>query len=265
MSNILDEILQTKRGEVDAAACQISIAALQARIADLPPTRDFVGALRAKHALGKAAVIAEIKKKSPSAGQFRPDGDFVPARFAASYEAHGAACLSVLTDLEYFGGCAADLVAARVACTIPVLRKDFIVDAYQVYEARAMGADAVLFIMDALPIDEFLRLEEIATVLGLAVLAESHTAAQLQQALLLKTPLIGINNRDLTRFKTDLETTTDLAPLVPETRIVITESGVETRQAVDFMRKKSIRTFLVGGALMREEDPGEALESLFAT
>ena len=263
MSNILEEILRTKRREVDAAARQDSIAALQARIVDLPPTRDFVGALRAKHAVGKAAVIAEIKKKSPSAGQFRRDGDFDPARFAASYEAHGAACLSVLTDQDYFGGSAADLVAARVACTIPVLRKDFIVDAYQLYEARTMGADAVLFIMDALPISEFLRLEDIATDLGLDVLAESHTAAQLQQALLLRTPLIGINNRDLTRFKTDLETTTNLAPLVPQTRILITESGVETRQAVDSMRKNNINTFLVGGALLREEDPGAAFESLF--
>jgi indole-3-glycerol phosphate synthase len=263
MSNILEEILRTKRREVDAAARQDSIAALQARIVDLPPTRDFVGALRAKHAVGKAAVIAEIKKKSPSAGQFRRDGDFDPARFAASYEAHGAACLSVLTDQDYFGGSAADLVAARAACQIPVLRKDFIVDAYQVYEARAMGADAVLFIMDALPISEFLRLEDIATDLGLDVLAESHTAAQLQQALLLRTPLIGINNRDLTRFKTDLETTTNLAPLVPQTRILITESGVETRQAVDSMRKNNINTFLVGGALLREEDPGAAFESLF--
>jgi indole-3-glycerol phosphate synthase len=263
MSNILEEILRTKRAEVDAAARQISLTALQDRVANLPPTRDFVGALRAKHSGGKAAVIAEIKKKSPSAGQFRADGDFDPARFAASYEAHGAACLSVLTDGDYFGGCSDDLAAARSACALPVLRKDFIVDAYQIYEARAMGADAVLFIMDALPIDEFRRLELIATGLGLAVLAESHTAEQLQQALLLTTPLIGINNRDLTRFKTNLETTTNLAPLVPETRIVITESGVENCQAVDFMRKNGVNTFLVGGALMREQDPGAALALLF--
>lgn len=263
MRNILEEILWKKRREVEVAARKISLAALQDGIERLPPTRDFVSALRAKHAAGRVAVIAEIKKKSPSAGQFRRDGDFNPARFAASYEAHGAACLSVLTDQDFFGGCAADLVAARAACAVPVLRKDFIVDAYQIYEARAMGADAVLFIMDAVPIHEFLRLEELATALGLAVLAESHNAAQLQQALLLETPLIGINNRDLTRFKTDLETTRNLAPLVPESRIVITESGIETRQAVDFMRTNNVNTFLVGGALMREEDPGAAFASLF--
>lgn len=265
MSNILKEILRTKRREVDVAALDVPISALKAQIADLPATRDFVGALRAKHADGKPAVIAEIKKKSPSAGQFRRDGDFDPARFAASYERHGAACLSVLTDHDYFGGSVADLVAARAACAIPVLRKDFIVDEYQIYEARAMGADAVLFIMDALPIDEFLALEGVAMSLGLAVLAESHTAAQIEQALLLKTELIGINNRDLTRFETDLETTVRLAPLVATGRIVITESGVENRQAVDFMKKNRIDTFLVGGALMREADPGAALGALFAT
>jgi indole-3-glycerol phosphate synthase len=221
--------------------------------------------LRQKHLANLPAVIAEIKKQSPSAGLFRAEGDFRPAWFAERYAANGAACLSVLTDHDYFGGTPDDLVAARGACTLPILRKDFIVDEYQVYEARAMGADAVLFIMDALPIEAFLQLEELASTLGLAVLAESHNAPQLQQALRLRTPLMGINNRDLTIFKTDLATTTSLAPQVPSGRIVITESGVESRQAVELMKKNGILTFLVGGALMREADPGAALAALLVT
>jgi indole-3-glycerol phosphate synthase len=263
MSNILEEILATKRGEVAAAKVRIPISALLERIERLPPTRDFVGAIRARHAANLPAVIAEIKRKSPSAGLFRDAGDFVPARFAAQYAANGAACLSVLTDDNYFGGTAEDLAAARGACELPILRKDFIVDEYQVYEARAMGADAVLFIMDALTVAEFVRIEALAHSLGLAVLAESHTEAQLKQALLLKTPLMGINNRDLTRFETSLDTTLTLAPQVPSGRIVVTESGIESRQAIELMRKNGILTFLVGGALMRQPDPGAALAALF--
>ncbi len=263
MANILARILETKRVEVADASQRVPLAALKAQIAQHPPTRDFVGALRAKCDASQPAVIAEIKKKSPSAGLFRPDGDFDVARFAASYQANGAACLSVLTDATYFGGCAADLVAARNACSLPILRKDFVVDAYQLYEARAMGADAVLFIMDALPIEQFVALEQIAASLGLAVLAESHTQLQVEQALLLRTALIGINNRDLTRFETDLQTTLELAPLVSKPRIVVTESGIESVQAIDLMRKNGIYAFLVGGALMRANDPGLELAQLF--
>ncbi len=264
MTDILQTILATKRREVGYASVRVPIAALQSRIALLTPPRDFVGAIRARRDCGQPAVIAEIKKMSPSAGQFRADGDFDPARFAASYAENGAACLSVLTDAEYFGGAAADLASARGACTIPVLRKDFIVDEYQLYEARAMGADAVLFIMDALPIDQFIALEAVAESLGLAVLAESHTQGQLEQALRLKTPLIGINNRDLTKFETNLQTTISLAPSVPSGRIVVTESGIESVQAIDLMKKNGINTFLVGGALMRAHDPGMALSRLFS-
>ncbi len=264
MSNILEQILATKRVEVAAEKARVSVEQLVARISGLPPTRDFVGALRSRQSVGQPAVIAEIKRKSPSAGLFRAADDFAPARFAAQYASNGAACLSVLTDVEYFGGTAEDLAAARAACELPILRKDFVVDEYQLWEARAMGADAVLFIMDALPIAEFVRLERVAESLGLAVLAESHTASQLDQALRLKTPLIGINNRDLTRFETSLDTTLTLAPRVPSDRLVVTESGIEARQAIELMKKNGIFTFLVGGALMRAPNPGAALKALFA-
>lgn len=264
MADILQTILETKRREVAEASARLPVQALKEQIADLPPTRDFVAAIRSRHAGGRPAVIAEIKKRSPSAGLFRAEGDFDPARFAASYEANGAACLSVLTDNEYFGGSTADLVAARGACNLPILRKDFVVDEYQLYEARAMGADAVLFIIDAVPIKRFMALEALADSLGMAVLAESHTAHQIEQALQLKTPLIGINNRDLTKFKTDLHATISLVPSVPANRIVVTESGIENSQAIDLMKKNGIKTFLVGGAFMRVPDPGGALAKLFA-
>lgn len=262
MSNILDEILATKRREVAAAQAARPLAELRAQCRDLPPTRDFVGAIRAKHTRGEPAVIAEIKCKSPSAGNFRADGDFDPARFAASYAANGAACLSVLTDEVYFGGHLTHVALAKAACALPILRKEFVVDAYQLVEARVAGADAVLFIVDALPIDEFRELEDLAESLDLAVLVESHTAAQLHDALRLRTPLIGINNRDLTRFVTRLETTLELMPLIAAPRITVAESGVENAQAIDLLRKNSVNTFLVGGALMREPDPGAALAQL---
>lgn len=264
MSNILEKILATKRDEVVAAKARVSEADLYAQISQLPPTKDFVGAIRAKHRAQQPAVIAEIKKQSPSAGQFRVTGDFDPARFAKSYAENGAACLSVLTDIEYFGGRADDVRSARAACSLPIIRKDFIIDPYQIVEARAMGADAVLFIIDAAPIATFQEWEALATSLGLAVLVESHTEAQLKQALMLKTPLIGINNRDLTRFETDLQTTLALAPLADKSRIVVTESGIENRQAIDLMCKNGISTFLVGGALMKADDPGLALATLFS-
>jgi indole-3-glycerol phosphate synthase len=264
VSNILERILATKRDEVSAARAKRPESLLRDAIAGQPPPRDFVGAMRAKLAAGKPAVIAEIKKKSPSAGQFRDERDFDPARFAVSYEAHGAACLSVLTDGEYFGGSLGDLVAARAAVRIPVLRKDFVVDAYQVIEARAAGADAVLFIMGAIPVAAFLELEALAVSLGLAVLAESHNAVELEQALQLATPLIGINNRDLTRFVTDLDTTLRLRHRVPSDRIVVTESGIENREAIDLMKKNGVNGYLVGGAFMRAPDPGAELARLFS-
>ncbi len=241
---------------------------LQACVANAPPVRDFVAAIRAKHAAGKAAVIAEIKKASPSAGVFRAGLEidaqrFDPAHFALSYERHGAACLSVLTDHDYFQGCNEDLIAARGACALPVIRKDFIVDAYQIVEARVMGADAVLFIMGALSVAQFIDLEALAHSLGLAVLAESHSDAELAQALMLKTPLIGINNRDLTRFVTDLNTTLSLKRNVPDDRILVTESGISTPKAVKTMSLAGVNTYLIGGSLMEKTDPGAALLSLF--
>jgi indole-3-glycerol phosphate synthase len=268
VSDILQKILTTKRDEVTAAKARLPLAELKARANDAPPIRDFVGAIRAKHAAGKAAVIAEIKKASPSAGVFRAalNGDgaaFDPARFAASYAAHGAACLSVLTDRDYFQGSVEDLVAARGACELPVIRKDFVVDAYQVVEARAMGADAVLFIMGALPIAEFRELEDLAESLGLAVLAESHSAPELAEALTLRTPLVGINNRDLTRFVTDINTTLTLKTQVPEGKLVVTESGIGSADTVQRMSAAGVNTYLVGGALMEKGDPGTALSALF--
>lgn len=268
MSDILKKILATKYVEVAAAKARLPLAELTARVADAPPVRDFVGAIRAKHAAGRPAVIAEIKKASPSAGVFRAGlGNAAPifdaAQFAKTYESHGAACLSVLTDRDYFQGCVEDLIAARAACSLPVIRKDFIVDAYQVVEARAMGADAVLFIMGAVDIAQFQEFEALAQSLGLAVLAESHSASELQQALTLKTPLIGINNRDLTRFVTDLNTTLSLKAGIPGDRILVTESGISSIEAVKTMSSAGVNTYLIGGSLMEKPDPGAALLSLF--
>ncbi|MBI3716111.1 MAG: indole-3-glycerol phosphate synthase TrpC [Betaproteobacteria bacterium] len=264
-ANILQKILATKYREVADAAARESLAQIEARARRQPPSRDFVGALHARHARHEPAVIAEIKKASPSAGRFRGEsGDFDAARFAQSYAAHGAACLSVLTDKEYFQGSADDLVAARAACDLPVLRKDFIVDPYQVFEARAMGADAVLFIMGAVDIALFREWETVAASLGLAVLAESHNEAELTQALTLRTPLIGINNRDLTRFVTDLEVSARLSQLVPPGRTVVSESGINNRSDVQRLQRSKVNTYLVGGALMASPDPGKALAGMFA-
>ena len=229
MADILRKILATKFREVAESREQCPLDVLREHAHSASPARDFVGAIRAKHTAGKLAVIAEIKKASPSAGNFRAKfgGDFDPISYARSYETHGAACLSVLTDREYFQGSAADLVAARSACGVPVLRKDFIVDPYQIVEARAMGADAVLFIMGAVDIGLFQEWEQLAVSLGMAVLAESHNEDELRQALLLETRLIGVNNRDLTRFTTDVGTTLRLSDQVPTDRILVTESGVE--------------------------------------
>ncbi len=268
MSDILQKILATKRREVADAKALRPLAELELRARVLPPTRDFVGAIRAKRAAGKSAVIAEIKKASPSAGVFRSGltgagATFDPGSFAQTYQAHGAACLSVLTDRQYFQGSTEDLVAARSACRLPVLRKDFIVDPYQIVEARAMGADAVLFIMGAVPIEQFQEWETLAQSYGLSVLAESHFESELQQALTLKTPLIGVNNRDLTQFTTNIDTTLTLQQHIPPEKILVTESGIADAGTVRRMLAAGVGTFLVGGALMESIDPGAALAALF--
>ena len=266
MPDILDKILATKRREVAEAKARLPLPELEAIARGAARPRDFVAAIRAKHATGKPAVIAEIKKASPSAGVFRPASlsQFDPRAFARSYETHGAACLSVLTDRDYFQGSTDDLIAARTACTLPVLRKDFVIDPYQIVEARAMGADAVLFIMGAVDIALFREWEALADSLGLSVLAESHTAAQLEDALSLKTSLIGINNRDLTRFVTDVGTTIALKSRIPADRIVVTESGIDRAETIDLMLRHQVQTYLIGGALMGKPDPGVALTEIFA-
>ncbi len=268
MSDILQRILVTKRREVAEAKLKLPTVEIEARARNMPAARDFAGAIRAKLTAGKLALIAEIKKASPSAGRFRAGlaGDvspFDPARFAISYELHGAACLSVLTDREYFQGSTEDLIAARAACSLPVLRKDFIVDAYQILEARAMGADAVLFIMGTAPISQFIEWEQQAHSLGLSVLAESHHADELDQALMLKTSLIGVNNRDLTQFSTNVETTLLLQPRVPHEKILVTESGIVNADVVTKMSEAGIGAYLVGGAFMASADPGRAIADLF--
>jgi indole-3-glycerol phosphate synthase len=322
MSDILDKILATKREEIAAGLAAVPLAEMRARAEAQPPARDFVGAISAKIAAGLSAVIAEIKKASPSKGVIRPD--FHPADIAASYERGGAACLSVLTDAQYFQGCPEYLQQARAACALPVLRKDFIIDPYQVYEARAMGADCILLIVGAfrksprpagdpldrggrggVPFTEFevaiMRdLESLARSLGMAVLVESHDAAELDAALQLATPLQGINNRNLRTFEVSLQTTLNLLPAIAaaprhphpsplppargtpagprfseatlpqpiegegvQMRIPITESGIFTSDDVALMRRHGVHTFLVGEAFMRADDPGAELARVF--
>ncbi len=262
MSDILKQILATKIEEVAAAQGHTPLTAVRAAAEALGGLRDFVGALRSKYADGHAAVIAEIKKASPSKGVIR--ADFQPAAIAEDYAQHGAACLSVLTDEQYFQGHADYLKAARAACSLPVLRKDFVVDAYQVYEARAMGADCILLIVGALETAHMLELEALAQELGMAVLVESHDGAELERALHLKTPLIGINNRDLRSFEVSLQTTLNLLDDIPSDRIVVTESGILKPADVNLMLEHEVYAFLVGEAFMREPSPGQALSRLFA-
>lgn len=262
MSDILNRILDVKRGEVSAARAARPQSDVVAAARDAAPPRDFVGALRSKLAAGRPAVIAEIKKASPSKGVIREDFD--PASIAATYERHGAACLSVLTDQQFFKGRLEDLKAARSACGLPALRKDFMVDAYQVYEARAAGADCILLIVAALGDAKMRELEDVARELGLAVLVEVHDGAELERALKLETPLIGINNRDLRTFETKLETTLALLERIPSGRIVVTESGILKPEDVERMRASDVSAFLVGEAFMRAPDPGAELERLFA-
>jgi indole-3-glycerol phosphate synthase len=260
MSDILDRIIQVKRDEIRVAQESVSIEELRLQ-ASTKDSRDFVGALRAKHAEGKAAVIAEVKKASPSKGVLREH--FVPAEIAQSYERGGAACLSVLTDVQFFKGSVAYLEEARAACSLPVLRKDFIVDPYQILEARAMGADCILLIAAALQPEQMRDLEAYAHSLGLAVLVEVHDQDELVQALTLKTPLIGINNRNLRTFQTSIETTIGMLEMVPDERIVVTESGILSRTDVERLRAMDVQTFLVGEAFMRADDPGVELARMF--
>lgn len=261
MSDILNKILAVKREEVAAAQAVKSLATVRADAETQAKPRDFVGAIRAKLAAGQSAVIAEVKKASPSKGVIR--ADFRPAEIAEAYAAHGAACLSVLTDRQFFQGAAEYLQAARAACALPVLRKDFLVDAYQVYEARAMGADAILLIAAALDLPTMREFESIAQGLGLAVLVEVHDGDELDAALQLETPLIGVNNRNLRTFEVSLQTTLDLLPRIPSGRIVVTESGILAASDVELMRRHDVGTFLVGEAFMRQPNPGSALAALF--
>ena len=262
MSDILDRIVAVKRTELMAARARRSEASLLAEAAGLGPARGFAVALRAKVAAGQAAVIAEIKKASPSKGLIREH--FVPAEIAASYARHGAACLSVLTDEQFFQGHADYLRQARGACALPVLRKDFVIDTYQVAEARAMGADCILLIAACLADAQMAELEACAMTLGLDVLVEVHDSAELDRSLALKTPLLGINNRNLRTFEVSLETTLSLLDHVPPQRLLVTESGIGTPADVRRMQKAGVHAFLVGEAFMRAPDPGVALASLFS-
>ena len=261
MSDILNKILAVKRQEVAAGLAVKSMDVLRAEAAVQSAPRDFVGAIRGKIAAGKAAVIAEVKKASPSKGVLR--ADFRPADIAASYEAGGAACLSVLTDRQFFQGEVAYLQAARAACRLPVLRKDFIIDPYQVVEARAMGADCILLIVAALDLAALKELEALAHGLGMAVLVEVHDAAELDLALQLTTPLLGINNRNLRTFEVSLSATLDQLVRIPADRIVVTESGILNPADVALMREHAVNAFLVGEAFMRAPDPGVELARLF--
>jgi len=261
MSDILKKILAAKRDEVAAAAAARPLSNVRAAAEEQAAPRDFVGAVRSRLARGRPAVIAEIKKASPSKGVIRED--FRPAEIAADYEQHGAACLSVLTDRQFFQGSEAYLREAREACSLPVLRKDFLVDPYQVHEARAMNADAILLIVAALTLAQMREMEAIALSLGMGVLVECHDAAELDVALQLKTPLIGINNRNLRSFKVSLETTLGQLHRIPSDRIVVTESGISAPADVATLRGRGVHAFLVGEAFMRAASPGTELARLF--
>jgi indole-3-glycerol phosphate synthase len=261
MADILEKIVAVKREEIAAAQKKIPFQTMRADAESRVLTRDFEGAVRSKIAAGDAAVIAEIKKASPSKGVLR--ADFIPADIAQSYAEAGAACLSVLTDRQFFQGQPDYLKQARASCELPVLRKDFMVDPYQIYESRAMGADCVLLIAACLDDVRMQELEAAARSLDMAVLVEVHDRAELDRALKLKTPLVGINNRNLRSFEVSLGTTLEMLPEVPGDRIVVTESGIATQADVKTMRAAGVHAFLVGEAFMRAEEPGEALAALF--
>lgn len=285
MSDILKKILTVKKQEINAAKALKSYATLSQEAQSAPPPRDFAAAITSKIEAGQPAVIAEIKQASPSKGILRgrstggstPSFEFIPAEIAQTYAQHGAACLSVLTDRQFFMGSPGYLQAARAACPLPVLRKDFILDGYQIAEARAMGADCILLIVSAFimefgagssdaadnALQQMVALEKLSHSLGMAVLVEVHDAAELQLALQLTTPLIGINNRNLRTFETSLDTTLALLDHIPPGRIVITESGIHTPTDVARMRSHHVNAFLVGEAFMRAEDPGIELARLF--
>jgi indole-3-glycerol phosphate synthase len=258
---ILRRILERKRQEVVERSARESLGSLEQRISEQGTARGFAAALQARVTAAEAAVIAEVKKASPSKGVIRED--FQPAQIAPGYQRGGATCLSVLTDIDFFQGSDEYLQQARSACELPVLRKDFTVDSYQVVEARAIGADAVLLIVAALEQGQMLELAHTAREVGVDVLVEVHDRAELEWALELETPLVGINNRDLHSFDMRLETTLDLLPHIPSDRVVITESGIHTRDDVALMRERGVHAFLVGEAFMRAPEPGEKLRELF--
>lgn len=261
MNDILAKILQTKKEEVAAARQLRSEGDLLREAKSRKDVRGFVRALNYKISQNQPAVIAEVKKASPSKGVIREN--FNPAEIATSYAAHGAACLSVLTDMQYFQGAYDHLRQARAACALPVLRKDFMVDPYQVIHARAIGADCILLIVAALSLSQLLELEALAHELGMDVLVEVHDKDELETALQLKSPLLGINNRNLRTFETSLQNTIDLLGLIPEDKLIITESGILNADDVKTMRDHQVNAFLVGEAFMRQPDPGVALEQLF--
>ncbi|WP_417549746.1 indole-3-glycerol phosphate synthase TrpC [Methylophaga sp.] len=259
--DILKKILQRKQQEIAERSKRLPINLLQQLAENAEPVRGFVEAIERKLAVGQSAVIAEVKKASPSKGVLR--ADFRPAEIALSYESGGAACLSVLTDQDFFQGHEDYLKQARTACQLPVIRKDFIIDPYQVFEARAIGADCILLIVAALDDDQLEQLSQLAIQLEMDVLVEVHNEEELHRAMVLNLPLMGINNRDLHTFETSLETTIKLLNFIPDETIVITESGILGKEDVAFMREHGVNGFLVGEAFMRADDPGEALSNLF--
>ncbi len=262
MSDILQTILQRKREEVRERSGRVSAAELRERLGQASPPRGFVAALRTRIAAGLPAVIAEVKKASPSKGVIRPD--FYPDRIAESYQRGGAACLSVLTDRDFFQGCDEYLRQARQACALPVLRKDFTIDRYQVLESRVLGADCILLIVAALDDATLLELSTLAGELGMDVLVEVHDEAELARALRLDAPLIGINNRNLRSFEVSLDTTLTMKDALPADRLLVTESGIHTPEDVATMRAAGVHAFLVGEAFMRAPEPGVELARLFA-
>lgn len=261
LPNVLKKIIARKHEEMAQRSRQVSLVEMKKRALTADACRGFVAAIKRKMAAGDAAVIAEIKKASPSKGVIREH--FVPAEIAASYQKAGAACLSVLTDADFFQGSEIDLQQARAACALPVIRKDFIVDPYQVYEARAIGADCILLIVAALNDVQLRELSELAWELGMDVLVEVHAAAELERALVLHLPLVGINNRNLRSFEVSLQTTLDLLPAIPADCIVVTESAIHQREDVVQMRAQGVNAFLVGEVFMRAPDPGAELAALF--
>jgi indole-3-glycerol phosphate synthase len=259
--DILKKILNRKAEEIAARRTRLPLREIRNQAPEADPARGFIAALQHKVAQDQAAVIAEIKKASPSKGVLRPD--FKPAEIAQSYAKAGAACLSVLTDIDFFQGADAYLQQARAACSLPVIRKDFMIDPYQVYESRVLGADCILLIVAALGDGQMQELLHLSTELHMDVLMEVHDAAELDRALLSDAPLIGINNRDLRTFATSLNTTLDLLNDIPRDRLVVTESGIHTRADVQLMRDHQVNVFLVGETFMKADDPGEKLTELF--